>query len=220
MGVDALGASLTASMESSLRPTLNVLSLPQTITCHLSRPILGDWNANVHAQYGLQANEDRVSTTLSNDALDVSISYDENTVRLKKGFQRGSTSNNQCKFTVCPTYNLHTSTPDLTLAYEDTNKDQSIQLHATPNEQKLTLSSRIAGSSHKISPSITSRGKFAIGWRKDTERGAITTTLKLKESLECKWEDGDWICAMNTPLVGWMKSDGVNIKVKRRVQLV
>lgn len=194
------------------------MSLPQSIYTRLSRPF-GDWNADVSASFGLQDSDkdnNDIATHLSNDALDVSLSYDKDTITLSKGFLR----TNSKRINLQPSYNLHTSTPSLLVAYNDESDGLAAQLEASPQEQKLTLSSRIANSSHTLTPSITSHGKFALGWRKDTEQGAITTTLNLKENLECKWEDGDWTCTIDAPFDGWIKTDGVNVKVKRRIAIV
>ena len=218
LGVESLGASLTAGIQSSIRPTLDVLSLPQAIYTRLSRPF-GNWNTDVTASFGLQDTGDDncdISTHLSNDALDLNLSYDQNAITLSKGFVRKTNQRIQLQ----PSYNLHTSTPSVLIAYNDENDNLAAQLEANPQEQKLTLSSRIANSSHTLTPSITSRGKFALGWRKETEQGAITTTLNLKENLECKWEDGDWTCTIDAPFDGWVKTDGINVKVKRRIAIV
>jgi hypothetical protein len=225
LGVESLGASLKAGIQSSIRPTLDVLSLPQSIYTRLSRPF-GNWNADVTASFGLQdtaaaaADDDTdISTHLSNDALDLDLSYDRNTITLSKGFLLVREKNNQ-RIQLQPSYNLHTSTPSVLLAYNEEDDNLVAQLEANPQEQKLTLSSRIGNSSHTLTPSITSRGKFALGWRKETEKGAITTTLNLKENLECKWEDGDWTCTIDAPFDGWIKTDGINVKVKRRIAFV
>lgn len=111
---------------------------------------------------------------------------------------------------------MKNSSPDVTIGYGSDNT--SVLLEASTSKQKLTVSQMVTDDDI-ITPSVTSSGDVAIAWKRSLSGGnAITTTVKVNDSINVKWEDGPWTAAFDSPLDG-ISTDGVNVHITRKLSL-
>jgi hypothetical protein len=114
---------------------------------------------------------------------------------------------------VNPSYNLRSSFADVSCAY--TIDRTSFKVDAAA--KKLTIAQSV-GKKTKIIPSITAAGKFAVDVQRSFDQyGKLTTSLKPKESVNVKWEDGPWVANLYAPMSSYYKFDKVDVSLKRKV---
>jgi hypothetical protein len=95
----------------------------------------------------------------------------------------------------------------------------AVTIEASQSKQKLTLSQELP-KGNLIVPSVTSKGDFAVAWKKSLPDGnSVTTTLKVNDSICVKWQDGPWTATMVSPMDGFKTGD-INIKVNRKLNLI
>ena len=111
---------------------------------------------------------------------------------------------------------MKTSSSDVTIGYA--SDGTSVLVEASTSKQKLTLTQMVTDDD-KISPSITSSGDLAVAWKRSLSGGnAITTTVKVNDSINVKWEDGPWTASFDSPLHG-TSIDGVNVHITRKLSV-
>lgn len=211
----ALGCNFEAGATSSIKPTLDVLSLPRSVWGKV-RTKAGQWKFSSKAT-SLLDGSNKVSLNICADnndwdtSLEVASKGGSQNVQVVKGF--GALGG---RISVNPRYNIQSSNADVILGYDA--EGTSVILEASQSDQTLTISQQIADD-HRLTPSITSKGDFALAWRKSLEGGnAVTTTLKLNESLNVKWEDGPWTAVISSPMSGY-KTDDISVRVHRKLNL-
>jgi hypothetical protein len=155
----------------------------------------------------------------------VAADHDEWDTSIEVASSRGSQKVQLCKgfealggrFSVNPRYNIQSSNADVALGYD--TGSTAVTIEASQSKQKLTLSQELP-KGNLLTPSITSRGDFAVAWRKSLQKGnSVTTTLKVNDSICVKWEDGPWTATMVSPMDGFKTGD-INIKINRKLDLV
>lgn len=115
---------------------------------------------------------------------------------------------------VNPSYNVKSATGDVTCAYS--LDKTSFKVDAA--SRKLTIS-RAIGDKTWIIPSFTTAGKFALDVQHSMDKyGKLTTSLKPKESVNVKWEDGPWVANVYAPMSSYYKFDKCDITLKRKVE--
>mmetsp|Transcript_2426 Transcript_2426/g.3664 ORF Transcript_2426/g.3664 Transcript_2426/m.3664 type:complete len:266 (-) Transcript_2426:753-1550(-) len=210
------GCDLEAGATSSIKPTLEVLSLPRSIWGTVRRDVAG-WALAAKTSVALDGSDDLdVAVKASNDDLDTSVqivsSGGGQKIRLNKGFEAGGG-----RVTVSPRYNTKTSVADAIIAYE--TDDTSITIEAAVDNQKVSVARQITDND-LITPSVNSDGDISLAWRKSLDDGnAVTTTVKVNDSVSVEWEDGPWTATIDAPLDG-VELGGVNVKVNRKVSFV
>lgn len=210
------GCQLEAGATSSVKPTLDVLSLPKSIWGTVSRDIAG-WGVAAKTSVALDGSNDvDVTMRASNDDLDTSVQIaakgGSQKIRLSKGFEAAGG-----RVTVSPRYNTANSKADAIIAYDIDNT--SITVEASADDQTLTVAQQITDD-HRITPSIKSNGDISVAWRKSLDDGnAVTTTVKVNDSVSVAWEDGPWTAVLESPLSG-IELGEVDVKVKRKISFV
>lgn len=211
-----LGCNFEAGATSSIKPTLDVLSLPRTVWGKV-RTQAGQWKLSSKAVGALDGSNDvSFNVAADNDewdtSLEVTSSGGSQSVQIVKGFDALGG-----RVSVNPRYNIQSSDADVILGYDASST--SVTVEASQNSQKLTVAKQITDSD-RLTPSITSGGDFALAWRKSLDGGnAVTTTMKLNDSLSVKWEDGPWTAAIKTPLSGY-KTDDVTVRIHRKLNFI
>ena len=135
-----------------------------------------------------------------------------NKIQLEKGFDALGG-----RLAITPRYDIASSTADVTLSYD--SDETSITVDASKSAQKVTISQQVAAG-HKLTPSITSSGETSLAWKKDLGGGdSVTTTLTPGDSINVKWEDGDWVAQFSSGLDGFT-TEGLTVKVNRKVTFI
>lgn len=212
-GVSALGCDFQAGATSSVKPTLDVLSLPRSLWGKISTDVAG-WSLS--SRVGLNLVDDNnaaIDLAASNDDLDTSIKVGKlNNLEVEKGFDLLGG-----RFAIVPRYNIASSQADVTLAYD--SDSTTVTIDASSDAQKLTVSQQITDG-HRLTPSITSSGDFSVARKKDLGNGdSLTTTLTPGDNVNIKWEDGPWTAEFATNLDGY-KTEGLNVRVHRKVTFI
>ena len=90
------------------------------------------------------------------------------------------------KISVKPRFNLLTSKPDVILTYNKANT--GVQLQASANTQKLTVSQTVSENS-VITPTVSSSGAISVDWllRVDQDN-TVTTTVTPNDSVAVLWK--------------------------------
>ena len=117
---------------------------------------------------------------------------------------------------ISPRYNVQSSSPDVSIGYG--SDSTSVVLEASTSKQKLTVS-QLVTDNDIVTPSVTSGGDVAFSWKRSLSGGnAITTTVKVNDSINVKWEDGPWTASFDSPLDG-ISTDGVNVHITRKLSV-
>mmetsp|Transcript_5502 Transcript_5502/g.10477 ORF Transcript_5502/g.10477 Transcript_5502/m.10477 type:complete len:273 (-) Transcript_5502:2436-3254(-) len=216
----ALGFDFEAGATSSIKPTLDVLSLPKSIWGKMRRQA-GGWTVSTKAVASLDgSNTVGLNVAADHDEWDTSIE-----ISSTSNSSRGSQRVQVCKgfevlggrLSVNPRYNIQSSNGDVILGYD--TGSTAVTIEASPSKQTLMLSQELPRG-NLIAPSVTSNGDFAVAWKKSLPQGnSVTTTLKVNDSISVRWEDGPWTATMVSPMDGFKTGD-INIKVNRKLNLV
>jgi hypothetical protein len=187
--------------------------LPKTIWGKVKKQV-GNWTVSSETTSALDgSNSVSFNVGVDNSDWDTYLKLDSSdgsqTVQVSKGF--GGLGG---RFSINPSYNIQSSDADVILGYD--TDGTSVTIEASPSDQKLTIAQQIT-EDHQLTPSITSKGDFALAWKKSLDGGnALTTTLKLNDSLRVKWEDGPWTAIISSPMSGFKTGD-VNVRVNRKL---
>lgn len=121
-------------------------------------------------------------------------------------------------WTIIPRYNIPGRKADLKLSYG--LEDTMVVLDASADRQKITLAQRI-GENNAISPSITTDGKVELEYHRALDNGSsLTTRFKPNEAVEAEWKDGPWTATFRAPMDGIVFNDGVEVNVRRTVEIM
>lgn len=203
-------------MTTSVTPTLDVLSLPKTLWGKITKSV-GSTTISSKAEAALDGSNDvSFNVAVDNSDLDTAIDFDSSggsqTIQVAKSF-----AGLGGRISVNPSFNLQSSAADVVLGYD--RDDTSVTIEASPSSQKLTVAQQITDN-HKITPSITSNGDVAVAWKKSLEDGnSLTTTLKVNDSLNVKWEDGPWTATISSPMDGIAIGE-VKVRVHRKLSFL
>lgn len=191
-----------------------MLSLPRTIWGRVKTQA-GPWNLSSKATGALDgSNKISFNALADNNDWDTSIevvsSGGTQKLQVSKGFEALGG-----RMSVKPRYNFQSSDADVILGYDTDNT--SVTVEASASNQKLTVAQQIT-ENHRLTPSITSKGDFAVAWKKSLDEGnSVTTTLKLNDSVSVKWQDGPWTATLASPMSGFKTDGGVNVRVNRKL---
>jgi hypothetical protein len=214
----AIGCDFEAGLETGVRPTLDIASLPKSIWGKIRRDIAGGWGVSARGKVSLDGSGSggysiEAASSDADASLVLSGAKDGlRTVSVNKGLDLlgGSLSIN-------PRYDIPSSSADVTLGYD--SNGTSVTVKASGSAQSLTVSQQVTDNDTLI-PSINSAGEVTLGWKRNISAdSAITTTLKPNDSINIKWEDGSWTAVIDTPLEGYSTGD-VSIGIKRKVDLL
>lgn len=198
---------------SSIKPTRDVLSLPKAVWGKVSTTV-GSFALSSKATSSLgDSNAVSYNLCVDNDDWDTSVemvsSGGSKKVQLNKGFDAAGG-----RIFVNPRYSFASSDADVVLGYD--TDGTSVTLEASTSDQKLTVQQQITDSD-SLTPSITSKGEFAVAWKKNLGGGnAVTTTVKVNDSVSVKWQDGPWTAIFDSPMSGFT-TEGVNVRVNRKL---
>mmetsp|Transcript_37907 Transcript_37907/g.55876 ORF Transcript_37907/g.55876 Transcript_37907/m.55876 type:complete len:269 (-) Transcript_37907:74-880(-) len=199
--------------------TTDILSLPQTFWGKFSRKV-GGWNLSTKAS--VQADN------LKNSKYEISADNEENDFSIKMlgsagkdDFSVSSVENTMgfSKVTERAKYNFQTKEAELTLGCDvkdGTYVQSSTFLDSDRSVREEVTVAQLIGDNHRIAPTVTSDKDLKLEWKYLLEGGDyVTTTYRLKDSLDVKWRDGPWTVNMNVPLEGYVGVAGTNVNIKR-----
>mmetsp|Transcript_4212 Transcript_4212/g.6393 ORF Transcript_4212/g.6393 Transcript_4212/m.6393 type:complete len:268 (+) Transcript_4212:116-919(+) len=218
----ATGEYGSFDMEGGIDMTVeDVDSMPYSVWGKIKRSIVGGFDLSARAdakaqslsQVGLEFRLDGDTTSVQVLCSAAADSFSVNKVNAKK-----SVTLFGGKLSVNPRFLLGAGTTEATVAYD--LEKTSIVVDATSSSQKLTVGRQI-GDDLFISPSITTDTRFSLDVAKSTDSvGKITTTLTPNECINLKWEDGPWTANINAPMSGIKFDEGVNVGIKRKVDIL
>lgn len=213
ISASALGCNFEAGATSSIKPTLDVLSLPKSVWGKVKTTAAG-WNLSSKAAAALDGSNSVVLNVAADNkdwdtSLEVVSKDGSQKVQVCKGFNALGG-----RFSVNPRYNIQSSDADVILGY-DADKT-SVTVEASASSQKLTVAQQVA-EGHRITPSVTSKGDVSLAWRKSLDGGdAVTTTVNSDGKMSLKWEDGPWTAIFATSV----DNSAVDIKVNRKLNFL
>eukprot|EP00567_Pseudictyota_dubia_P003887 CAMPEP_0197451260 /NCGR_PEP_ID=MMETSP1175-20131217/28266_1 /TAXON_ID=1003142 /ORGANISM="Triceratium dubium, Strain CCMP147" /LENGTH=269 /DNA_ID=CAMNT_0042983915 /DNA_START=89 /DNA_END=898 /DNA_ORIENTATION=- len=201
------------------RATTDVASLPKSLFAKVGRNVAG-WGLSARADVDLDVDSldhADIDVQASNDDLDLELKVfataggtsSVNRLEISKGFDDVLDG----KISVNPRYDVQSSSGDVVLSYD--GEKTGAKLVASMDDQTLTVSRQITDDD-TIAPSVSSSGDVSIQWKRDLDAGSITTTVKPKDSINVKWEDGAWTANIEAPMDG-MSVEDMSVNVKRKI---
>jgi len=233
---------LEYGIESAVKPTTDIASLPKSIWGKASTTVSG-WGVSAKAEIDPQALDSAdVTIDASNDELDLSVKIDAtaggeggvsaSSVEATKGIDLDTG-----KLTINPRFNVADDEKDVVLSYSQDSTSvsvtasadaQSIEIKhnagntdvsitASVEEQEVTISQQI-DDDNRIAPTINNNGDISIEWEKSLgDDNSVTTTLKPNDSINIEWKDGAWAATVDMPIEDNTIS-GATVSVKRDVE--
>jgi len=206
----ALGCHFEAGATSSMKPTLDVLSLPKSVWGKVKTTAAG-WDLSSKTTAALDGSNSVSFNVAANNndwdtSLELASSDGAQKVQICKGFNAIGG-----RISVNPRYTIQSSDADVILGYDTDNT--SITIEGSSSSQKLTVAQQITDG-HRITPSVTSKGDVSVAWRKSLGGGdAVTTTVNKDGRLSLEWEDGPWTATIATAI----NDSAVDVKVNRKL---
>lgn len=205
---------LSYGIESSVRPTTDIASLPRSVWGKARTDVSG-WGVTARAEVDAQ--------DLKNADLEVDAESSGNDLSLRMTANAGKDFNvrkieatkgldmDGARVTVNPRMNLETDEKDVVVRYS--KGDTDVKLTASADEQEVTISQQIDGD-NRIAPTINSKGDLSVEWeRRIDDDSSLTATLKPDDSINVEWQDSAWTANVNMPISGTdIKGASVNIK--------
>mmetsp|Transcript_12004 Transcript_12004/g.15197 ORF Transcript_12004/g.15197 Transcript_12004/m.15197 type:complete len:281 (-) Transcript_12004:276-1118(-) len=225
-GTSAMGCDFEAGATASIKPTVDVLSLPRSLWAKISSTVnVGGGGGSVwrlSSKVGLSHKDNyqtpKIDLQATSSSLDASVKVgDLKKIEVNKGFGLGSSG----KLYITPRYNRKSNTGDVTLEYGSESGGTTVTIDASKSLQTLTVSQQIA-EGHVITPRVTSKGDMSLSWKMDLSSrsgDSVTTTIYPGEKIDVKWEDGPWVAQFNTALDGF-KTEGLTVRVHRKVSFI
>lgn len=211
----AMGCDIEAGATASMKPTMDVLSLPRSIWGKVSGDVAG-WRVSSRVDADLDdGNKVGINFAAGNSDLDASIQVNGlDQIIVEKGFDALDG-----RISVTPRYELGSSDADVTLAYDSDSTSVAIDASASASTMKLTVSQKVTDDD-TLTPSINCSGDMSLAWKRSLGDGnSITTTVKPNEEVSLKWNDGPWVAEFKSSLDGY-KTDGLSVRVNRKVSFV
>jgi hypothetical protein len=113
-------------------------------------------------------------------------------------------------WTVIPQYNLDSGKGDVKVAYGIAGA--TVTVDAAGDSQKVTVSKQF-GEKNRIAPSISTKGDVELEYSRSIASGSLTTTIKPNNSINVKWQDGNWAANLNAPMAGIEFKEGAKLSV-------
>lgn len=233
-GLDALDPTLSWSgaqstddidisygMESSVRPTSDLASLPRSIWGRMATSISG-WGVSARADVDAQnLNAADIQVDAANEDLDLAVkltantstkdSFNVRTVEVSKGIHNADGS----RITVTPRFTLESDARDVVITYAKDKTD--LTLTASVNHQEITIPQQL-DTNNRIAPTISNDGDISVEWeRRLSDSSSLTANLKPNDSLDVEWKDAAWTANVNMPIDG-TNVKGVNVGIRRDVE--
>jgi len=230
---------LSYGIESAVRPTSDIASLPRNFWGKASTDVAG-WGVSARADVDAQARDSAdVEIDANNADVDLSLRM---TASAGKSFSVGSIEAtkgldmNGARVTVNPRYNVADEQADVVVnwANGDTSVEltasadsqevvvnhsldnTSIKLTASADNQEVTISQQI-DDDNRVSPTVSRNGDISVEWERTlSDDSSLTATLKPNDSLDVEWKDADWTANVNMPIDG-ANINGANVSIKRDV---
>ncbi|GFH52483.1 hypothetical protein CTEN210_08959 [Chaetoceros tenuissimus] len=210
-----LGCDIETGATSSIKPTLDVLSLPKSVWGKISTQA-GGWGISSTISAKFDGSKGSKNLALDNDDLDANLEIASVGGALKTQVQKGFDVLGG-RLSVNPRYNLANSEGDVVLGYD--TDGTSVTIEASCQQQKLTVAQRI-NDGNRITPSVTSNGDVSVAWRKSLDGGnSVTTTLNVNDSVSVQWQDGPWTATFSSPMDG-IKTGDIDVKINRKLSLL
>jgi hypothetical protein len=230
---------LSYGVESSVRPTSDIASLPRSVWGKAAANVAG-WGVSARAEVDAQ---ERSSAALEFDAnnadADLSLrmvasagnGFDVRSIEATKGLDV-----NGARVTVNPRYSVADESADVVIGYsnEQTNVEltasadnqevsvshqldnTNIKLTASAANQEVTISQQI-DANNRVAPTLSRNGDISVEWERSLgDDNSLTAKLRPNDSLDVEWKDDAWTANINMPLDGASIS-GANVSIKRDV---
>jgi len=223
-------------IESAVRPTTDIASLPRKVFGTLKTSVAG-WGVSAKGERDIASGATDITVDANNDDADLSLSL---TASVDGGVDSVSATKNMDldgnKLSITPTYSLANEDADVVVSYDtgDTNvkltasRDSqevvlghqmdktNIKLTASADNQEVTISQQI-DDVNRVAPTINRNGDISLEWeRKLGDDNSLTATLKPNDSIEVEWKDDSWTAELKAGLDG-TNIDGLSISTKREV---
>mmetsp|Transcript_5192 Transcript_5192/g.7320 ORF Transcript_5192/g.7320 Transcript_5192/m.7320 type:complete len:271 (+) Transcript_5192:191-1003(+) len=222
----ATGESGGFDFEGGIDMTVqDVDSMPYSLWGKIKRSIVGGFDLSARAeaqaqsldQVGLDVRLDGDTTSLQVLCSAAPDDFAVNKVNAKKSFSIFGG-----KFSVNPRFSFDgsvISSTDTTIAY-DLDKTSIVADTSTSSSQKLTVERQV-GDDWVVRPSITTDKRFSLDIAKSLDStGKVTTTITPNECINLKWQDGPWTANINAPMSGFSFDEGVDVGIKRKVDIL
>jgi len=204
-------------IESSVRPTSDIASLPRNVWGKASTDVSG-WGVTARAEVDAQARDSAdIEIDADNADADLSVSltasagdgFSVKTIEATKGIDSDG-----ARITVNPRYNVETEEADVVVSYA--NGDTDVKLTASADRQEVTFSQQI-DDDNRVAPTLSSSGDLSVEWeRRLADDSSLTATLKPNDSIDVEWKDAAWTANVNMPIDG-TDINGANVSIKRDV---
>jgi hypothetical protein len=208
---------ISYGVESSVRPTTDIASLPRKVWGKASTDVSG-WGVSARADVNAQdLNNADLQLDADNKNADLSLrltaragdGFNVRSVQATKGFDA-----NGARVTVTPRLDLENDNRDVEVNWN--NDRTNVRLTASADNQEVTISQQL-DSDNKISPTINNRGDISVAWeRRLSDDSALTASLKPNDNLNVEWRDNAWTANINMPIDG-TNINGANVSIKRDV---
>jgi hypothetical protein len=230
---------LSYGIESAVRPTSDIASLPRNFWGKASTDVSG-WGVSARADVDAQARDHAdLEIDANNAGADLSLrmvasagsGFSVESVEATKGLDM-----NGARVTVNPRYNVADEQADVVINWANggTNVEltasadsqsvvidhsmdnTSIKLTASADNQEVTISQQV-DDNNRVSPTVSRNGDISVEWERTlSDDSSLTATLKPNDSLDVEWKDADWTANVNMPIDG-ANINGANVSIKRDV---
>jgi len=223
-------------VESSVRPTTDIASLPRKVFGTLKTNVAG-WGVSAKGERDLESGSTDLEVNANNEDADLSVAL---TASVDGGVDSISATKNVDMdgntLTITPRYRVADEDADVVVKYDagDTNVEltasrdsqevvidhtmdnTNIKLTASADNQEVTVSQQI-DDDNRIAPTINRNGDISLEWeRKLGDDNSLTATLKPNESIDVEWKDDAWTAEVKAGLDG-TSINGLSISTKREV---
>jgi hypothetical protein len=230
---------LSYGIESAVRPTSDIASLPRNVWGKASTTVAG-WGVSARAEVDAQErNSANLEIDADNSDADVSLrmvasaggDFSVESIEATKGLDM-----NGARVTVNPRYNVADEAADVVIGYSNDQTsveltasadsqevsvehqldNTNIKLTASADNQEVTISQQV-DDKNRVAPTVSRNGDISVEWERSLgDDNSLTATLKPNDSLDVEWKDADWTANVNMPLDGASIS-GANVSIKRDV---
>jgi len=223
-------------VESAVRPTTDIASLPRKVFGTLKTNVAG-WGVSATGEKCMDSGSTDIEVNANNDDIDLSVqllaSLDGGVDSVSATKKMDIDGNN---LTITPRYSVADEDADVVVGYstgdthveltaskdsqevviDHTMDNTSIKLTASADNQEVTISQQL-DDDNRIAPTINRSGDMSLEWeRKLGDDNSLTATLKPNESIEVEWKDDSWTAEVKAGLDG-TNINGLSISTSREV---
>jgi len=223
-------------VESAVRPTTDIASLPRKVFGTLKTNIAG-WGVSATGEKCMDSGSTDIEVSANNDDVDLSVHL---IASLDGGVDSVSASKkidvDGNSLTITPRFSVTDEAADVVVAYnagdthveltasqdsqevviDHTMDSTTIKLTASADNQEVTVSQQV-DDNNRIAPTVNRNGDMSVEWERSLGAdNLLTATLKPNESIEVEWKDDAWTAELKAGLDG-TTVNGLSISTSREV---